>query len=84
MAETEKGASSSVNQKKKDSLLDLDLGNDFLGSWKSMSMTEDPMDLDFVSVSKGMKKAFNFDKVMETVVYFCLPYTLMFNGILDR
>lgn len=42
---------------------DFDLGKNFLGSWKSMSMTDDAMDLDFVSVSKGMKKAFNFDKV---------------------
>ncbi|KAI5657289.1 hypothetical protein M9H77_26082 [Catharanthus roseus] len=63
MAESQKGTTSSVNSKGKDSLLDLDFGKDFLTSWKSMSMTEDPMDLDFESESKGKKKAFNFDKV---------------------
>lgn len=41
---------------------DLDIGKDFLTSWKTMSVTEDdPMDFDFSTVAKGKKKTFNFD-----------------------
>lgn len=43
-------------------LADLDIGKDFLTSWKSMSVTEDDsMDFDFSTVAKGKKKTFNFD-----------------------
>ncbi|KAM7500727.1 hypothetical protein LguiA_025141 [Lonicera macranthoides] len=62
MAETQKGASSSANSKEKSSLLDLDIGKDFLSSWKSISVAED-MDFDFGSVTKGNKKTFSFDKM---------------------
>ncbi|XP_059669886.1 uncharacterized protein At4g18490 isoform X2 [Cornus florida] len=64
MAESQKGASSSVNSKEKDSLLDMEIGKDFLSSWKSMSVAEDDaMDFDFNTVTKGKKKTFNFDKL---------------------
>ncbi|XP_070023943.1 uncharacterized protein At4g18490 isoform X1 [Nicotiana sylvestris] len=62
MAESSKGASSTVKSKKKDPLLDLDMGDDFLKSLKSMSMGDDAMDFDFGPVSKNKKKTFNFDK----------------------
>ncbi|KAL2494744.1 uncharacterized protein Fot_38501 [Forsythia ovata] len=62
MEASQKGASSG-NLKEKNSLLDLDIGNDFITSWKSMSMAEDnAMDFDFAPVSKDKKKSFNFDK----------------------
>lgn len=41
---------------------DLDIGKDFLSSWKSISVAED-MDFDFGSVTKGNKKTFSFDKM---------------------
>ncbi|CAH9118869.1 unnamed protein product [Cuscuta epithymum] len=62
MAETEKRTSSSANSKEKNSLLDLDIGNDFLNSWKSISIGDDAMDFDFGPISKNKKKAFNFDQ----------------------
>ncbi|KAK4361177.1 hypothetical protein RND71_020129 [Anisodus tanguticus] len=63
MAESQKGASSTVKSKVKNSLLDLDIGNDFLKSLKSVSMGgDDAMDFDFGPISKNKKKAFNFDK----------------------
>ncbi|KAG5622457.1 hypothetical protein H5410_007675, partial [Solanum commersonii] len=63
MAETQKGASSTVKAKDNNSLLDLDIGNDFLKSFKSVSMGEDDaMDFDFGPISKNKKKTFNFDK----------------------
>ncbi|KAG5561820.1 hypothetical protein RHGRI_004761 [Rhododendron griersonianum] len=64
MAESQKQASSPVNLKDKDSLLDMDFGKDFLSSWKTMSVADgDAMDFDFGPVGKGKKKAFNFDKL---------------------
>ncbi|KAL3522420.1 hypothetical protein ACH5RR_015254 [Cinchona calisaya] len=64
MAELQKEASLPGNSKQKNSMLDLDFGkDDFISSWKSMSITEDDtMNLDFGPVSKGKKTAFNFDK----------------------
>ncbi|XP_049385531.1 uncharacterized protein At4g18490 [Solanum stenotomum] len=63
MAETQKGASSTVKAKDNNSLLDLDIGNDFLKSFKSVSMGEDDaMDFDFGPISKNKKKTFSFDK----------------------
>ncbi|KAM3251412.1 hypothetical protein P3L10_005482 [Capsicum annuum] len=63
MAESSKGASPTVKAKDKDSLLDLDIGNDFLKSFKSVSMgADDAMDFDFGPISKNKKKTFNFDK----------------------
>ncbi|XP_015064426.1 uncharacterized protein At4g18490 isoform X2 [Solanum pennellii] len=63
MTETQKGASSTVKAKDNNSLLDLDIGNDFLKSFKSVSMGEDDaMDFDFGPISKNKKKTFNFDK----------------------
>lgn len=41
---------------------DLDIGDDFLKSLKSMSMGNDAMDFDFGPISKNKKKTFNFDK----------------------
>lgn len=42
---------------------DLEIGKDFLSSWKSMSMAEgDVIDFDLTPVSKGNKKSFDFDK----------------------
>ncbi|KAJ6377262.1 hypothetical protein OIU76_026267 [Salix suchowensis] len=61
MAESEKKTSSSVDPKEKKSLFDVDIGNEFLGSWKSMSvMDDDKMDFGFDTISSGKKKAFNF------------------------
>ncbi|KAG8372296.1 hypothetical protein BUALT_Bualt12G0051500 [Buddleja alternifolia] len=63
MAEAQKKDSSSVSLKEKTSMLDLDIGKDFLSNWKSMSMAEgDGMDFDLTPVSKGNKKSFAFDK----------------------
>ncbi|KAK6131941.1 hypothetical protein DH2020_034311 [Rehmannia glutinosa] len=60
MAESKKRDSSSVSSKEKNSLLDLDIGKDFLSSWKSISIAEgDGMDFD---LTPGNKKSFNFDK----------------------
>ncbi|OMO49383.1 hypothetical protein CCACVL1_31044 [Corchorus capsularis] len=43
---------------------DEQLGKDFLGSWKSMPVTEDDaMDFSFGTISKGKKKTFNSDKL---------------------
>lgn len=43
---------------------DLDIGKDFLTSWKSMSVTEDdPMDFDFAKDTKGNKQAFKFENL---------------------
>ncbi|KAL8041098.1 hypothetical protein ABFS82_10G141900 [Erythranthe guttata] len=61
MAESQKGDSSSVNMKEKNSLLDMDIGKDFLTSWKSMA-EGDGMDFDLTPVTKGNKKSFQFDK----------------------
>nr|XP_023907347.1 uncharacterized protein At4g18490-like [Quercus suber] len=63
MAESQKGTSS-IKSKEKTSLLDDEIGNEFLSSWKSMSVTEDDaMDFNFDTVPKGKKKAFNFEKM---------------------
>ncbi|XP_048322349.2 uncharacterized protein At4g18490 isoform X2 [Ziziphus jujuba] len=63
MGEAEKGTSS-VNPKKKNTLLDDDIGKEFLSSWKSMSVTEDDaMDFSFNTISKGKKKTFNFENL---------------------
>nr|GMC89987.1 uncharacterized protein At4g18490 isoform X1 [Ipomoea batatas] len=40
---------------------DLDIGNDFLNSWKSISIGDESMDFDFGPISKNKKKTFNFD-----------------------
>ncbi|CAK9134663.1 unnamed protein product [Ilex paraguariensis] len=59
MAESQKGASSSIKSKEKSSLLDLDIGKDFLSSWKSLNVTkDDTMDFDFGPVGKVKNKAF--------------------------
>ncbi|KAK1375402.1 hypothetical protein POM88_031595 [Heracleum sosnowskyi] len=64
MAEKKKESSSSAKSMEKTSHLDLDIGKDFLTSWKSMSVTEDdPMDFDFTKVTKGNKEAFKFDNL---------------------
>ncbi|CAK7350455.1 unnamed protein product [Dovyalis caffra] len=73
MAESEKKTSSSVSPKEKKSLFvrsyitfeaDDEIGNEFLGSWKSMSvMDDDKLDFGFDTVSTGKNKAFNFDKL---------------------
>ncbi|XP_071716228.1 uncharacterized protein At4g18490-like isoform X2 [Rutidosis leptorrhynchoides] len=62
MAESQK-TEAPVKPKEKDSLLDLDIDKDFLGSWKSMSMGDDGMDFDFGPSTSGNKKAFKFDKL---------------------
>ncbi|KAK4404621.1 hypothetical protein Sango_0830700 [Sesamum angolense] len=42
---------------------DLDIGKDFLSSWKSMSTAQgDEMDFDLTPVTQGNKKSFDFDK----------------------
>ncbi|KAM1347463.1 hypothetical protein ACFX2H_036394 [Malus domestica] len=67
MAESEKAKSSSVNQKGKSSFLDEEIGDEFLTSWKSISVMEDDgMDFGFDTVSKGSKgkkKVFDFEKL---------------------
>ncbi|XP_048447269.1 uncharacterized protein At4g18490-like isoform X1 [Pyrus x bretschneideri] len=67
MAESEKAKTSSVNQKGKSSFLDEEIGDEFLTSWKSISVMEDDgMDFGFDTVSKGSKgkkKVFDFEKL---------------------
>ncbi|XVF27541.1 hypothetical protein REPUB_Repub14bG0116900 [Reevesia pubescens] len=66
MAEQQKTTSSAVDSKSKEkrSVLDEEIGKDFLSSWKSMSVAQDDaMDFSFQPISKGKKKAFNFDKL---------------------
>ncbi|XP_038881419.1 uncharacterized protein At4g18490 isoform X2 [Benincasa hispida] len=61
MAESKKGASSATDLTKKDSLLDVDIGDEFMNSWKSISVAEDDMvDFSFSTASKGKIKAFDF------------------------
>ncbi|XP_022978659.1 uncharacterized protein At4g18490 [Cucurbita maxima] len=61
MAEPRKGASLATDPRKKDSLLDEDIGDEFMNSWKSISVAEDDMvDFSFGTVSKGKNKAFDF------------------------
>ncbi|KAG2683908.1 hypothetical protein I3760_10G056100 [Carya illinoinensis] len=63
MAEAQKGMSS-IDSKEKSSLLDEEIGKEFLTSWKSMSVTEDDaMDFSFDTVAKGKKKTFNFENL---------------------
>ncbi|KAF5472992.1 hypothetical protein F2P56_009643 [Juglans regia] len=63
MAEAQKGMSS-TDPKEKSSLLDEEIGKEFLTSWKSMSVTEDDaMDFSFDTVAKGKKKTFNFENL---------------------
>ncbi|XP_024168983.1 uncharacterized protein At4g18490 isoform X1 [Rosa chinensis] len=64
MAEPSKGKSSSADQKKRSSFLDEEIGDDFLSSWKSMSvMKDDGMDFSFDTGAKSKKKVFDFDKL---------------------
>ncbi|KAF2303243.1 hypothetical protein GH714_015774 [Hevea brasiliensis] len=64
MAESQKGTSSSVDPKEKKSSLDEEVGKEFLGSWKSLSVTGDEtMDFSFDTVPSGKRKTFNFDKL---------------------
>ncbi|CAH1415912.1 unnamed protein product [Lactuca virosa] len=63
MSESQKKATPSAKSKEKGSLLDIDIGDDFLGSWKSMSMAGDGMDFDFGTTTKGKKMDFKFDKM---------------------
>ncbi|TYG97390.1 hypothetical protein ES288_A10G035200v1 [Gossypium darwinii] len=44
-------------------MLDEEIGKDFLGSWKSMSVKDDALDFSFETTTKGKNKAFNFDKL---------------------
>ncbi|KAL4330615.1 hypothetical protein S245_045469 [Arachis hypogaea] len=63
MAEKNK-ESSSADSKDKGSLLDEDIGKEFLSSWKTMSMADDDtMDFGFDSIPKGKKKTFDFEKL---------------------
>ncbi|KAJ1376064.1 hypothetical protein SESBI_50335 [Sesbania bispinosa] len=63
MAEQQK-KSSPANSKEKSSLLDDEIGKEFLSSWKSMSMAnDDAMDFSFDTVSKSKKKTFDFEKL---------------------
>ncbi|KAJ1387542.1 hypothetical protein SESBI_39875 [Sesbania bispinosa] len=63
MAEQHK-ESSPANSKEKSSLLDDEIGKEFLSSWKSMSMAnDDAMDFSFDTVSKSKKKTFDFEKL---------------------
>ncbi|KAJ9563086.1 hypothetical protein OSB04_008246, partial [Centaurea solstitialis] len=60
MSDSRKTATPDVKSKEKSSLLDIDIGNDFLSSWKS---ADDGMDFDFGPTTGGKKKAFKFDKM---------------------
>ncbi|XP_063941935.1 uncharacterized protein At4g18490 isoform X2 [Daucus carota subsp. sativus] len=62
MAEKQKESLSSAKSKEKTALFDLDIGKDFLTSWKSMG-EDDQMDFDFSTVAKGNKKPFKFDNM---------------------
>ncbi|KAM2512713.1 hypothetical protein PS1_036956 [Malus domestica] len=76
MAESEKAKSSLVNQKGKSSFLDEEIGDEFLTSWKSISVMEDDgMDFSFDTVSKGSKGKkkdmdFNLDGDFGKISYF--------------
>ncbi|KAH1048501.1 hypothetical protein J1N35_039285 [Gossypium stocksii] len=65
MAEPQKATSSAVDSKSKErkSMLDEEIGKDFLGSWKSMSVKDDALDFSFETTTRGKNKAFNFDKL---------------------
>ncbi|KAK6917655.1 hypothetical protein RJ641_018406 [Dillenia turbinata] len=67
MAESHKDAASTSKLKDKTSLLDEDIGKEFLSLLKSMSMTDDdPMNFNFANFAtdtKVKKKTFNFDKL---------------------
>ncbi|PRQ19394.1 hypothetical protein RchiOBHm_Chr7g0216741 [Rosa chinensis] len=64
MAEPSKVKSSSADQNKKSSFLDEENGDDFLSSWKSMSvMKDDGMDFSLDTGAKSKKKVFDFDKL---------------------
>ncbi|PPD78440.1 hypothetical protein GOBAR_DD24634 [Gossypium barbadense] len=67
MAEPQKATSSAVDSKSKEkkSMLDEEIGKDFLGSWKSMSVKDDALDFSFETTTKGKNKAFNFDKLLD-------------------
>ncbi|KAK9088998.1 hypothetical protein Scep_028080 [Stephania cephalantha] len=65
MAESQKAAASTSKSQKKNSLLDEEIGKEFLSSWKSMSMVEDDV-LDFdggTTIPKRKGSGFNFDKL---------------------
>ncbi|KAE8719905.1 HXXXD-type acyl-transferase family protein [Hibiscus syriacus] len=64
MAEPKKATSSAADPKSKEkiSLLDEDIGKDFLSSWK---MKDDDMDFNFETTTKGKKKAFDFGKLLD-------------------
>ncbi|KAA3478969.1 chloroplast protein cs/ch-42 [Gossypium australe] len=70
MAEPQKATSSAVDSKSKEkkSMLDEEIGKDFLGSWKSMSVKDDALDFSFETTTKGKNKAFNFDKLMDVII----------------
>ncbi|KAM1917877.1 hypothetical protein ACFX13_037428 [Malus domestica] len=76
MAESEKAKSSLVNRKGKSSFLDEEIGDEFLTSWKSISVMEDDgMDFSFDTVSKGSKGKkkdmdFNLDGDFGKISYF--------------
>ncbi|KAF8028884.1 hypothetical protein BT93_E1530 [Corymbia citriodora subsp. variegata] len=53
-----------VNQKEDKSLLDAEIGKEFLTSWKSLSVAEDDaVDFSLDTVGKGKTKKFNFGKL---------------------
>ncbi|GMJ04239.1 hypothetical protein like AT4G18490 [Hibiscus trionum] len=62
MADPKKGTSSAADSKTKEkiSVLDEDIGKDFLSSWK---MKDDDMDFNFETTTKGKKNAFDFGKL---------------------
>ncbi|KAK9085473.1 hypothetical protein Sjap_025884 [Stephania japonica] len=65
MAESQKAAASTSKSLKKNSLLDEEIGKEFLSSWKSMSIVEDDV-LDFdggTTIPKKKGSGFNFDKL---------------------
>eukprot|EP00268_Persea_americana_P019911 TRINITY_DN20256_c0_g1_i1.p1 TRINITY_DN20256_c0_g1~~TRINITY_DN20256_c0_g1_i1.p1 ORF type:complete len:482 (-),score=115.43 TRINITY_DN20256_c0_g1_i1:333-1778(-) len=63
MAEPQKGASSAAHSKERTSLLDEEIGNEFLTSWKSTTAGDDTLDFGCETVPSGKKKPFNFDKL---------------------
>ncbi|XP_077251160.1 uncharacterized protein LOC143890392 isoform X2 [Tasmannia lanceolata] len=63
MAESQKGATSIVDTKKKSSLLDDEIGKEFLDSWKSPTMLDDSLDFNCETATCGGKKPFSFDKL---------------------
>ncbi|KAJ8761127.1 hypothetical protein K2173_000806 [Erythroxylum novogranatense] len=63
MKESKKESSCPPSTKDKNSLLDEEIGMEFLSSWKTSVTGDNSLDLGFDTVSTGKKNKFNFEKL---------------------